>query len=88
MQSWSLWQERRQIEKVKDDMVRMFSDDNPLSFEQVYIKLNYIDYATATAAIDELVDQHIIQHRPVEVRSAGGAKYVVRVYNSVNFPIP
>jgi hypothetical protein len=88
VQSWSLWTERRHIDKVKDDMVRMFSSNNPMSFEQVYGGLNYVDYATATTAIDELVDAHTIHHRPVEVTSPGGAKYVVRVYNSVNFPIP
>jgi hypothetical protein len=87
-QSWSFWTERRHIEKVKDDMVRMFSGNNPMSFEQVYSHLNYVDYVTASSAIDELVDAHTIHHRPVEVISASGDKYIVRVYNSVNFPIP
>ena len=59
-----------------------------MSFEQIYEQLNYVDYATATTAIDELVDEQIIHHRPVEVRSENGTKYIVRVYNSVNRPIP
>jgi len=63
----------------------MFSSNNPMSFEQIYEQLNYVDYATA---INELVDEQTIHHRPVEVRSENGIKYIVRVYNSINRPIP
>lgn len=64
----------------------MFSSNNPFSFEQVYAQLNYVEYSTAASAIDELVDEHTIHHRPVDVTSETGAKYIVRVYNSVNYP--
>lgn len=80
--------ERRRIEHAKDDVMRMLAGNRSMSFEQIYAELNYVDYSTAAAAVDELVAQHSIHHRPVEVTSASGAKYVVRVYNSVNFPIP
>jgi len=80
--------ERQQIDKVKNDINVLFSGNNPMSFEQVYAQLNYADYSTASAAIDELVEQGSICHRPVDVTSENGTKYVVRVYNSINWPIP
>jgi|GEM_PF-5965874 len=73
---------------MEEDVHRMFYSNNPMSFEQIYANLNYPDYATASAAVDALVDKQYIHHRPVEVTSANQYKYVVRVYNSVNFPIP
>lgn len=88
VQAWSLWGERRLIEKTKDEISLMFASNNPLSFEQVYAQLKYADYATVSAAIDELMDRQTIHQRPVEVTSENGAKYIVRVYNSINFPIP
>jgi Tfp pilus assembly protein PilE len=86
--SWSMYVERQLIEKVKGDIVIIFSRNNPMSFEQVYNQLNYVDYSTASTAIDELVDQNVLHHRPLEVKSESGEKYIVRVYNSVNWPIP
>jgi hypothetical protein len=87
-QLWSSVVEIRRLEKAREDVQLMFISNNPLSFEQIYANLNYDDYATASTAVDELVDQRLIHHRPVEVVSGTGAKYVVRVYNSVNWPIP
>ena len=87
-QLWSSVVEMRRFEKAREDVQLMFSSNNPLSFEQIYANLNYVDYPTASAAVDDLVDRRLIHHRPVEVVSGTGAKYVVRVYNSVNWPIP
>ena len=87
-QLWSLWAEGRHLIKTKEAIERMFDDNNPMSFEQIAAHLKNAEYTTAAMAVDELVDEHKIRHRPVDVTSANGAKYVVRVYNSVNFSIP
>ena len=86
-QLWSSVMESRRLERATEDVAQMFVSNNPMSFEQIYMRLNYVDYPTASAAVDELVDRHVIHHKPVEVTSASGTKYVVRVYNSVNFGI-
>ena len=57
--------ERSRIDHTKGDITRMFANNRPMSFEQIYSELNYIDYSTAAAAVDELVDEHAIHHRPV-----------------------
>ena len=80
--------ERTAIESAKEDVLRLLVGDNPLSFDQIYGSLNYVDYETVAEAIDELVSERQIHHRPVEATSESGKKYVVRVYNSIDFPIP
>jgi Clp protease len=82
------WTEQRRINRTKEDVMRLFSDNNPLSFDQVFADLNYEGYSDVATAVDALLEDRLIHQRPVEVTSASGNKYVVRVYNSINFPIP
>jgi hypothetical protein len=79
--------ERADIEHAKEDVLRMMIGNRSMSFDQIYSGLNYVDYELAATAVDELVEDRQIHHRLVDVVSDSGAKYVVRVYNSVNFPI-
>jgi len=85
---WSIFIRKRNIDKMKKDINRMFSNNHPMSFEQVYAYLNYPDYDTASTAIVELLNSGSIHQKPIDVLSPSGSKYVVRVYNSINFPIP
>ncbi|HEV3077689.1 MAG TPA: ATP-dependent Clp protease proteolytic subunit [Thermoanaerobaculia bacterium] len=82
------WTEQRRINRTREDVMRLFSDNNPLSFDQVFADLNYEGYSDVATAVDALLEDRLIHQRPVEVTSASGNKYVVRVYNSINFPIP
>ncbi len=81
---------------VRDAIVRVFSSNNPLSIEQVitevgrgssFTSTGAVDYATVVRIMDDLVTEGSLHSRLVEAR-AGEAKYVVRVFNSVNWPIP
>jgi hypothetical protein len=83
----SYYGEGQLLAQRKEEVQRLFLTNNPLSFEQIFIQLNYRDYASTSSAVDALVDERIIHHRPVEVTSDGGIKYIVRVYNSTNHPI-
>jgi hypothetical protein len=80
--------ESKLLAQRKYEVMQLFQTNSPMSFEQIYTRLNYPDYATASAAVDALVDEHLLHHRPVEVTSSSGTKYVVRVYNAAKFPIP
>jgi hypothetical protein len=84
---WGQYRTVRERDHLRDDMMRMLSSNNPMTFEQIYSALNFPDYASAEQAIDELVYSHQIHNAQVEVTSAAGKKYVVRVYNNINFPV-
>jgi predicted transcriptional regulator len=81
------WQQRGHIDRTKEEIMKMLGSNHPMSFEQIYGNLNYVDYSTAAQAVDELVDENLVNHAKLSVTSESGKKYEVRVYNYSAFPI-
>jgi ATP-dependent protease ClpP protease subunit len=95
-QLWQAVAEGRRTERIRDTVVKIFSDNNPMTAEQVLNEINRGRFFTSTSAVnyelvvkvlDALVADGTVQSRLVEV-TAGNTKYIVRVFNSVNFSIP
>jgi hypothetical protein len=87
LQMWMYFNEYRRIEKAENEIGLMFAGNNPMSFEQIYGSMYYPSFDTANAAIDNLIDKGSIHSDKVDVVSEHGNKYVVRAYNSINFPV-
>ncbi len=86
-QLWVSVHQHRLIEATKQRMAVMMSGNQPLSFEQIYERLNYPTFEIAATAVNELEAEGVIHQRTLEVQSAHGGQYKVRVFNSVNFGI-
>jgi hypothetical protein len=94
-----LWQrviEDRRTERIRDEVAQIFSGNNPMTVEQVVNELDRgrfftsdsaVEYRSAMEVLDTLVGQGFMQSRLVDV-TTGNTKYVVRVFNSVNYAIP
>ena len=74
----------------------LFSTNNSLTLEQVMFELNRgsystrataVDFATAAIVVDELVKRGHLHSKLIETES-GKKKYLVRIFNSINWPIP
>jgi hypothetical protein len=80
--------EGREIDRLENEIRRMFSGNNPHTFEEIYDGLNYAPYDLVVKAIDELIDSDKIWVGRIDVKSPSGTMYVVRVFNNINFPVP
>jgi hypothetical protein len=85
-----------QIDGTRDYILsHYFSSNHPMSFEQIMseIRDTYLYRRTrkrhsAEVAVENLENEKMIHSGLVTAESPDGNKYVVRVYNSINFPIP
>jgi hypothetical protein len=80
--------EGREIDRLENEIRRMFSGNNPQTFEEIYDGLHYAPYDLVVKAIDEQIDSDKIWAGRMDVKSPSGTMYVVRVYNNINFPVP
>jgi predicted ArsR family transcriptional regulator len=75
------------VQKTRDAIMQMMSSNNPMSFDDVYEKLNYVHFDAVKRAFDRLLDEGDIHGETIELKSASGHTYKVRIYNNINFPV-
>jgi hypothetical protein len=79
-QLYDVFAHRRHVEELKEEITQRLLASGSMSFEQLLTDLYYPDFATANDAIDALVREGRTKHEVIDVQSASGVHYKVRIY--------
>jgi hypothetical protein len=79
--------EDRHVDRLENEIKKLLSGNNPMTFEEIYDHLNYAQYGLVTRAIGELIDSDQIWAGRIDVKSSSGTTYTTRIYNNINFPV-
>ncbi|MCC8959538.1 hypothetical protein H8B02_40875 [Bradyrhizobium sp. Pear77] len=79
--------ERRELDRLKDNITEQLNGNNPSTFEELYDHLNYAQFALTTRAISELIEDKKIRTDRLNLKSSAGKTFSFRVYNNPKYPI-
>jgi hypothetical protein len=80
-QAYKEFTEQRAVEASKEEIwILLTRNEKGMTFDQIYDNMYYPSFATANAAIDELVNERRIQSEKVEALGPTGAKFTVRKF--------
>ena len=74
--------------EAENQIGAMFVTDNPMSLDQIFKRADRLSYDTVSAAVEDMKAKGSLQSDLVPAKDTRGHEYTVRVYNSINFPIP
>lgn len=76
---------QRRIDALRDEITERIVAAGSVTFEQLLEELYYPDFAAANEAIDALVQEGRLRHEVMDVQSASGKEYKVRIYYFVPY---
>lgn len=79
-QLYDVFSRQKQVEALKDEIIQRLVASRSMTFEQLLTDLYYPDFSAANDAIDALVRERKVKHEVMDVQSANGKHYKVRVY--------
>ena len=80
-QAYKEFTEQRAVRASKEEIWTLLTrNEKGMSFDQIYDNMYYPSFATANAAIDELVSERRIQSEKVEASGPNDTKFTVRKF--------
>jgi hypothetical protein len=78
-QTYKEFTENRAVQAAKQEIWSLMTrNEKGMSFDQIYDNMYYPSFATANAALDELVSERQIQSEKVEASTPNESKFTVR----------
>jgi len=72
---------RKRIENTKFFFETELKKKSSQTFEEMFQGLHYTEYSIASSAIDELVEDRVVQGENMSAKGDDGVTYTVRVYH-------
>ena len=79
-QLYDVFSRQKQIGALKKEITQRLIFSRSMTFEQLLSDLYYPDFSAANDAIDALVQEGKVKHEVMDVQSASGTHYKVRIY--------
>ena len=80
-QAYKEFTEHRKVQASKEEIWSLLTkNEKGMSFDQIYDNMYYPSFATANAAIDELVNERRIQSEKVQAIGPAETKFTVRKF--------
>jgi hypothetical protein len=84
IQYYRSYQHDRRIEQVASLVWGVM--DHPQTFDDIYNRLNYLNYAEVDEAFDVLFENNRSEHKVVEMRSADNEPHFIRLFSRTATP--
>jgi|ERR1044071_730100 hypothetical protein len=84
-QLYDVFSRHKHVERLKQEIAANLLASGSATFEQLLSQLYYPDFAETNDALDALVEEGRVKHEVMDVQSASGTHYKVRVYFVIDY---